>query len=174
MANTFVKLATVTVGTATLTIEFSSIPATYNDLALYVSARSDRSSGTQSDFQIRFNGDTASNYAFQSMQGNGSTTSGSDSTSSTFGSLGVMPQDTDTASVFGASFIYIPIYTSAVHKSYMARTVRENNATSSDVRIVSGIYKQNTAISSITLFAESNTQNFKQHSTATLYGIKSS
>jgi hypothetical protein len=173
MATTFVKIQTVTVGTPALTITFTSIPQTYTDLKIVLSGRSDRSSGTQSDLQFRFNGASA-NYSYRNVTSNGSSAASANASGASFASLGAQPQDTDTASVFGSAELYIPNYTSANYKSYSAEGVRENNATSGFLGMIAGLWSDTAAITSVTFYTESNTQNFKQYSTATLYGIKSS
>jgi hypothetical protein len=70
--NTHIALDKVTVGTATSTITFSSIPSIYTDLFLV------RSGGVSAPDEIglRFNGDSGSNYSYTSMSGYGSTASG--------------------------------------------------------------------------------------------------
>jgi hypothetical protein len=171
MANTFKKIQTVTVGAGgSSTIAFTSIPQTYTDLKVVLSVRSDRNSGTQSDFQLRFNSASA-NYSRRTVQGSGSAATSISGSAESFGSIGVATQDTDTASVFGSSEVYIPNYTSANFKSYSADTVRENNATSGYQGLVAGLWSDTAAITSITFYVESNTQSFKQYSTATLYGV---
>jgi hypothetical protein len=171
MANTFKKIQTVTVGSGgSSTIAFTSIPQTYTDLKVVLSVRSDRNSGTQSDFQLRFNSASA-NYSRKTVQGSGSAATSISGSAESFGSIGTATQDTDTASVFGSSEVYIPNYTSANFKSYSADTVRENNATSGYQGLVAGLWSDTAAITSITFYVESNTQSFKQYSTATLYGV---
>ena len=173
MATTLVKIQTVTVGTAVATIDFTSIPQTYTDLKIVLSVRSDRNTGTQSDFQLRFNSNT-SNYSRNFVQGNGSSTSSGLDSGASFGLIGTSVQDTDTASVFGSAEVYIPNYTSANFKSWSSDSVRENNATSGSQILVNGMWSDTAAITSVTFYVESNTQLFKQYSSATLYGIKSS
>jgi len=171
MANTLKKIQTVTVGSGgSATIEFTSIPQTYTDLKIVLSVRSDRSSGTQSDFQLRFNGNS-SNYSRRTVQGSGSAASSVSGSAESYGFIGTATQDTDTASVFGSAEVYIPNYTSANNKSYSADVVRENNATSGFQGLIAGLWSNTAAITSITFYVESNTQNFKQYSTATLYGV---
>ena len=172
MANTFKKIQTVTIGSGgSSTIEFTSIPQTYTDLKVVLSVRSDRNTGTQSDFQLRFNSNS-SNYSRLFLQGNGSTVSTGPDSGASFGLIGTSVQDTDTASVFGSAEVYIPNYTSANYKNWSSDSVRENNASSSSQIIVGGMWSDTAAITSITFYVESNTQLFKQYSTATLYGIK--
>jgi hypothetical protein len=78
MTATYRPLATVTLGSTTSSVTFSSIPATYRDLILVLSGRT--SSGGAMGVGMRFNSDTGSNYANVYMLGDGT------SASSSFGS----------------------------------------------------------------------------------------
>jgi hypothetical protein len=71
----YTSLANVTLGSSATTVTFSSISQAYRDLVLIVDGNSTSTTG----FFFRVNADTGSNYAFVSMQGNGS---GADSGSS--------------------------------------------------------------------------------------------
>ena len=54
MANTYVKIATVTVGSGgAANMTFSSIVGTYTDLAIKISARSDKATGTATDITLK-------------------------------------------------------------------------------------------------------------------------
>ena len=68
MATTYEKIATTTLGSAAATITFSSIPATYTDLRLiFVPIVT-----TGNVYPvIRFNSDSASNYSWTYVSGNG-------------------------------------------------------------------------------------------------------
>jgi hypothetical protein len=82
---TYTPLANVTLGSATSSVTFSSIPATYRDLILVYQYA--RASG-ETSLNVRFNGDTGSNYSFVNMIG--SSFSGATSTSNTF--TGITPE----------------------------------------------------------------------------------
>jgi hypothetical protein len=59
--NTYVALATQTLGSAAASVTFSSIPATYTDLVLITSVQNN--SGGNRAMQIILNADTATNYS---------------------------------------------------------------------------------------------------------------
>ena len=69
MPNTYVALATSTLGTAASSVTFSSIPGTYTDLVLVCNFINTIG---QTDHGVRFNGDTASNYSRTQLYGTGS------------------------------------------------------------------------------------------------------
>jgi hypothetical protein len=174
MATTYEAIATVTVGSGgASSIEFTSIPATFTDLAVKVCARTDRSN-TQSDLYLQFNGVTTATYSYKRILGyNGSATSDGLTNDTKGGLFGWAAGSTATASTFSNSEIYIPNYTSSNAKSFSGDGVSENNATQSPVSINAGLWSGTAAITSIKIQCY-NASNFVQYSTATLYGIKNS
>jgi hypothetical protein len=167
MANTFFKIASVTVGSGgAANMTFSSIPSTYTDLVIKISARDTRS-GFGSNTIIGFNGST-SNFTFRRLIGDGSTAE-----SDTAFGLGVFNGNTSTSNTFANAEVYIPNYTSSNNKSYSVDSVSENNNTTAYQQLTAGLWSQTTAITSVNLYPASG-ENWMQYSTATLYGIKNS
>ena len=167
MATTYKAIATVTVGSGgASSIAFSSIPGTYTDLVIKLSARTDRASFPGDGVSITFNS-TAANAA-RGLAGNGSAAS-----SDTDLLAAVAPAATATASTFGNAEIYIPNYTSSNNKSISGDAVNENNNTTATTRFSAELIPHTSAITSISLTPFLGT-NFVQYSTATLYGIKNS
>lgn len=167
MPATYNAIATVTVGSGgASTMDFSSIPSTYTDLLIKVSARSNSSSGT--GLNIGFNGSTSS-FSNISLQGNGA----SSSSYGTFNRMsGQVNMSTDTTNSFSSNEIYIPSYNSSVNKTYSADGINETNSTTAYMNITAGLWSNTAAITSISLASMNG--NFVQYSTATLYGIKNS
>jgi len=166
MANTFEAIRTVTVGSGgAADIEFTSIPGTYTDLLVFVSARS---STTNNFYRINLNS-SASDFSGLFLNATGSVVA-SGSSSPAFGR---MSQSNYTSNTFGNDFWYIPNYTSSNNKSISVDTVAENNsATTNFLDFVAGLWSQSAAITAIKFVP--NTGNFAEYSTATLYGIKNS
>ena len=164
MADTFVKIATVTVGAGgAANITFNSIPQTYTDLLVKVSARAD---ALQVTLVAEFNANTTG-YTSRYVYGDGSTAASGSASAAYFG--GVNPS-TYTANTFGNTEIYIPNYTSSNNKSLSSDSVIENNATAATAALWAGLWSNSSAITSIKLSLLSSA-NFVQYSTATLYGI---
>lgn len=167
MANTYIAIATTTVGSGgAANIEFTSIPGTYTDLLVKLSSRTNRSAVGEF-LQINFN-NSATNFSGIVLEGSGGgvatgvessplvgTTSGNTSTSSTFGSLEV----------------YIPNYNSANLKPFSADSVGENNGVEAYMELYAGLWSQTSAITSLKLVSKFSA-TFLQYTTATLYGIK--
>lgn len=176
MANTFIKIASATVGAGgASSINFSSIPATYTDLVLKLSARGAANFNPR-NLYLNFNSDTGNNYPFRFLYGNGSSAGSSNSSSEGFTStawVGYISGNTSTASTFGNAEIYIPNYAGSKYKSLSSDSVTENNATAAYASLHAATWNSTSAITSIQLTC-SNSENFAQYSTATLYGIKNS
>ena len=168
MANTYVKIgSTVTVGAGgAASIDFTSIPATYTDLVLKVSIRSNLTNAFSAS-SLSFNGNTA-NYSWRELYGVGNAQGSNNGTDITKGSAQVTGASA-TASTFSNNEIYIPNYASGNYKSFSVDGVTENNATSAAAVMYAYLWSNVAAITSITLTA--NTGSYVQHSTATLYGI---
>ena len=167
MANTYTLISSNTVGSGGVaSVTFSSIPATYTDLALKVNARC-TSSSIGEVIYLSFNSSTTT-FSGIYLQGDGA--AAASSTLARFG--GSMSGANATASVFGNTDIYIPNYTSANYKSYSVDTVTENNAATAYATLIAGLWSTASAITQIDLTPAAG--NFAQYSTFYLYGIKNS
>ena len=165
---TYVKIASNTVGAGgAATVTFSSIPATYTDLVIKLSARGDSSTSTKYTIYGTFNGSTSS-YSGKYLEGNGASAASGAMPTTGFGA-GNFDNATFTANTFGNSEIYIPNYASANYKSVSVDATTENNATTSYADFYAGLWSNTAAITSVTLTPEAG--NFVQYSTFTLYGI---
>jgi hypothetical protein len=175
VATTFVKIQTVTVGSGGAVIEFTSIPQTYTDLKLIVSARNERAGQVSDDFKITINGNTGATYAVRRLSGNGASASsdGGSAAGQANAYSGVIVSATATASVFSSTEFYFPNYTSANNKSWSVDGVSENNNTTAQQSFYANTVNITDAITSIKIEGY-NSANLNQYSTATLYGIKSS
>jgi len=178
MANTYEAIATVTVGSGgAATMAFSSIPATYTDLCILFSGRTD-SNDAPGYATLQFNGNSSAIYSRTQVQGDGSTAysfSGSSETAINYIYTG---GGNGTSNTFGNTYIYIPNYTSSsANKSISVDTVQENNtSTNAWQELQAGLWANTAAITSITLGVLNTAAQtkFVQYSTATLYGIKNS
>ena len=150
------------------TISFSSIPSTYTDLVLLISARTTQT-GTGfpwSSPRIAFNGVTT-NQSDRYIYGDGGTAY-SGSGSAINAAFGANSGDA-TASTFANFYGYIPNYAGSTFKSMSQDSVAENNATLAGTILDAALWSSTAAITSITLTPSSG--SFAQHSTAYLYGV---
>jgi len=166
MANTYTRIASNTLSTATASVTFSSIPATYTDLLVKLSLRSDRTADTDS-VNMTVNG-SGTSITWVYLLANNSVAS--TATAQRF----YTSSDFNTANTFGSSEVYIPNYASANFKSFSVDTVSENNAASgAQTELLAQMWANTAAITSIT-FAPQFGSNWKQYSTFYLYGINNS
>ena len=167
MANTFELIASSTVGAGgASSIDFTSIPSTYTDLVLKLSARVSTGGANNDDTTLKFNNSSAS-FSGRFLAGTGSSTA-----SSTWGTGwgGYANGSGSTASTFANSEMYIPNYAGSTNKSFSIDAVTENNATQSYTNLTAELWSNTTAINQITITAGSGV--FVQYSTAYLYGVK--
>lgn len=161
MAATYESIATTTLGTATNSVTFSSIPSTYTDLVLITNVG--HASGDATVYQ--FNGDTGSNYSRTFLSGNGSSTYSGRETNGTW--MNLQNQDQPTTSVSQVQVVSIMNYSnSTTYKTAVGR----GNVASAGVTAAVGLWRNTAAITSVTVRTAS--ANFVVGSTFTLYGIK--
>jgi len=165
MANTYTLIEAKTLASATASVTFSSIPATYTDIKFVLSLRS-ATADTRDSIAIKPNNST-SNLSYRYIRSDGSSVS-----SNTLDRVDIDAANA-TASTFGNLEIYIPNYASANYKSFSIDTVTENNATEAFAGLHAWLWSDTTAISSM-VFSNLSTANFVQYSTFYLYGISNS
>lgn len=169
MANTFELINTYTLGSTSTGVDFNSIPNTYTDLMLKVSARTSRGAATD-DILVYFNSDTNdANYYFRGLY---AFTGGSPqglSGAAAYGGPAV--GNTATSNVYASTEVYIPNYLSSAYKAISSDGVNENNG---DTVLVcyATIWNNTAAITKITV--KGNNGNLLTNSTLSLYGIKNS
>jgi len=164
MAKTYEPIATNTLGSITNSVTFSSIPATYTDLVLIVSATG---SGGNASGVIQFNGDTTSQYSTTILYGDGTTAASARPGSE------VSMRATYAASIRTTSpnVITVSIQNYANTTTYKTALIRNGNAAAGTDAIVGLWRKTPEAITSIKFFSD-NANSYAVGSTFTLYGIK--
>ena len=166
-ANTLVQIgSTVTVGGGgAATIDFTSIPATYTDLVVKMSARSNDSGTNWNNIKVTFNTSSA-NASWKAIRGyNGSIVNSSASSQIEVW----IDFNASTANVFGNLEIYIPNYTSSNYKSISADMVTEGTSSDEHAAILTGLWSDTAAINALGFTPSSG--SFLQYTTASLYGI---
>lgn len=158
--STYTTIATTTLGSATSSYTFSSIPQTYTDLVLIgVPA----TSNTQGIF-MRFNSDGGNNYSYTQMWAPN-------------GSAGYTERQS------GVNHINLHTATTTVGQNMFTANIMSYSGTSTNKTVLSSsrdggnvrryvdsqVWRNNSAVTSITLLAEAN--NISAGTTFTLYGI---
>ena len=149
-------------------VTFSSIPATYTDLVVRVSARGD--SAGEENLQFYFNSDTSSNYGGTYLQGSGSAASSNRYTSQTLlQNANTLTGTTYTSNTFSSYEIYIPNYLVSQNKPLVSFGTAENNATLSYINVNASLWRNTAAITQIVI--DQSGANFVSGSSFYLYGI---
>jgi hypothetical protein len=169
MANTYTLIEAKTLGSSTASISFTSIPQTYTDLKLLISARA----SADMTYAIGFNSST-SNYSGRSLRGSGSAVAGYLTTAYSYGSTAIgLGYINSVASTFTNCEIYISNYTSSNNKSLSMDNVQEQNVSDPVyANLTAGLWSDSAAITSIQIKPESGT--LETNSTFYLYGISNS
>ena len=160
MPATYEPISTQTVsGTSTSTITFSSIPQTYTDLVLVINGQT----SANVDIFMRLNSDTASNYSYTTLRGNGSAASSARVSNAT--SFGIVSGD--PSSSFSTYITNIFNYTNAT--TFKTTTTRTN--TNDRTGAIIGLWRATpAAVTTVQVRVDSG--YFIAGSTFTLYGIK--
>ena len=162
--NTYVALATQTLGTAAASVTFSSIPQGYTDLVLVITAQA----SVSTNLQMQFNGSSAAYYSNTGIRGYSST---ADSFRQTNLSSMTLTTVEDIGNPNTNIIINIPNYSNTT--TFKTALVRANQATAG-VEAIVGLWRGTTgsdtpAITSITLLPGSG--NLNVGTTFTIYGI---
>ena len=175
MANTFTKIASITTSNAVSTVIFSSIPQTYTDLIVLMSARwnQNQESSSWSSYQVQFNGDSSANYGSTYGYGLGASGAGGARGVNTAGvQPGWVASTGTSANIFGNSRLYIPNYTNTHYKQIIGEGHVPNNTTTAMNSISASSWKSTAAINSLTfIYAGAPSNLWGPQSTFTLYGI---
>lgn len=171
MPNTYTLISSNVLTSSAASVTFSSIPSTYTDLVLRVSARSNESA-TTTTMKVTLNSDTGGNYSVTELRGNGSTAASARDTAVPYLNQYLINADTSTANTFGSLELYLPSYTATQKKPVGVFFVRENNTTAADIYATANLWQGTAAVTSIQLNANGN--NFVSGSSFYLYGISKS
>ena len=156
---TYTALATTTLASATTSLTFSSIPATYRDLVVVVA----QTTNTGSYSQMRLNGDTGANYPYVVMYTDPTiqTTSG---TYNQFYGAWIL---TDGGTLANGIWQIMDYSATDKHKTVLARFNYTKSA-SLVVEAAAGRWANTSAVTSATIFG-----SFAAGSVFSIYGIAS-
>ena len=162
--NSYESIATVTVGSGgTSAVTFTSIPATYTHLQVRALGKDASIYGA---IFMRFNNDTASNYSRHGLYGDGSSPAAFGASGAPYMNLLSTPV---SSGGFGVGVIDVLDYTNTnKYKTIRSLNGWDNNG-SGLVMLVSGNWRDTSAISRIDILSDST---IGEYSSFALYGIK--
>ena len=162
---TYIPIATQTLGSASSSITFSSIPNTYTDLRLVVS---NAITSAGDNLAIQINGDTGANYSLTNLRGQGTTAISGNATSTNrvyFDSSSSL-----STTVPQAYFIDIFSYAGSTNKTVLGAAAADMNGSGS-VELTVGLWRSTAAITSITVKTDGGVNTFNTGTIFTLWGI---
>lgn len=166
MPNNYVLIERIELNNTATSLTFDNIPQSgYTDLKLVISARFN----TLGAVAVRFNGST-SGYSYRSIFGDGSSATSYNGSSQVYHQLQYAPGASQTANTFSNMEMYIPNYRSSNQKSVSIDSVSENNATTSYIVPMAGLWSGTAAISSINILGAGG-ETFQVGCTFSLYGL---
>jgi hypothetical protein len=161
--STEVAIATTTLSSATGSISFTSIPATYTDLRVVFTGTDNASAGYT--LRLNYNSDTGNNYSFIRLNGDGSAPYTSANATVDYIFCGSLP----SADIPMFCGIDIFSYAGSTFKTALVTSTTDRNG-AGYVNANIGLWRSTAAITSVQL-ALSSPGAFKIGTTATLYGI---
>ena len=163
MPATYEPIATTTLAASASSITFSSISSSYTDLKVIWSVLCSQ----DTNLYARFNSDSGNNYSFTRFTGNGST-----ATSGRGGGRAQIDLAVVGSTGSGVTFCEFDIfsYSGSTNKTVLSKYNSDKNG-SGAVECVVGLWRNTSAINSITLLPSSGSANLLAGTTATLYGI---
>jgi hypothetical protein len=165
MPSTYTPIATTTLGSASATVVFSSIPSTYTDLILVCDLSTSSSSARGG---IQLNNDGSALYSFTYIYGNGSSAISSRGTGT--GWCDWYAGTTLPANTRISMISHIQNYSNTTtYKTVLSRAGAASNLTQASV----SLYRSTSAISTVSVTSLNGSYLFDIGSTFTLYGVKS-
>jgi hypothetical protein len=171
MATTYTLISSNVLASSAAFVTFSAIPATYTDLVIRMSVRTDVA-GSGGEGIVRINNDTSALYSNTELQGNGNNNSGSSSRSSGQSNIffaNIVGGTGTTANTFSNGEIYISNYTVSQNRQFSSFHAQETNAQVAYLYSSAILYRDSTVISRLDLIC--NSGNWVSGSSFYLYGI---
>lgn len=171
--NSYESIQTFNISSNTTSVSFTSIPSTYKHLQIRAISRSNYTgSGGGIENYLTFNSDTANNYYYHVLAGNGATAA-----STAAGSMqpnlvvGYSPRASDLANDFCAYVVDILDYQNTNKYKVIRSLAGEDYNGSGTIRFWSGNWNSTAAVSTVTITCLPS-NSFTQYSSFALYGIK--
>lgn len=166
---TYEPIATSTVTSATNTVTFSSIPSTYTDLVAVITGRM-TASGQDQAFFCRLNSDSATNYSWTQLGGDGSTAYSNRVSNDSYCRLGKVTGSSAASGHFATNIVNFQNYANTTtYKTILTRA----DASNAEVMASVSLWRATPAAINTIAFYISGLNNWEVGSTFTLYGIKS-
>jgi hypothetical protein len=169
MPNTYSYIAKYQLTGTTTTVDFTSIPNTYDDLVFRFNARASNGSFSNNQMRFQYNNDTSNIYYAGWGRGDGSSAFAYFDTIGA-GYIGLITSDGAAAGYFSTGELYIPNYAGNKKKISYSHTVGTNDSSPMYTNHQANVWQSTSAITSVKFIAANS--EFMANSTFYLYGIK--
>lgn len=167
------SIATVTVGSGgASSITLSSIPGTFQHVQLRYLLRFTGTTYNDDFATMQANSSGGTAYAAHELYGNGSAAGANAFTSRADMVIQNVPTANRTASVFAGGVIDLLDYTSTSKNKTARMMVGYDSNGAGIISVISGLWANTSAVTSLTLSPSGTAGNFAQHSTVALYGVR--
>lgn len=156
--------------TTTSSVTFSSLSASYTHLQIRIAGRFTAAT-SQNAVTLRFNSDSATNYAHHWLRGNGTTASTSGSTTQAQIVAAYMPGANEATNIYGAAVIDILNFNNA-NKTKVVRGFSGRFGAAGWIEETSGFWNSTAAITSILVSDAVGSGSFAAGTRISLYGIR--
>jgi hypothetical protein len=160
----YTALANVTLGSAVLSVTFSSINQGFRDLVVVISGRETATSGNNNSY-LRFNTDSGSNYSMVRMSGSGSGSGDSDTVSGVTVAGWAFIENSSTSNFTPIIYNIMDYSATDKHKTVLGRGAGASNFVSA----TASRWANTAAITSVEV--RTSTTSFVAGSTISLYGV---
>ena len=166
------SIATLSGTGSSTTISFTSIPSTYKHLQVRGIVRESSGAGSNDTFLgLRFDNDTAANYALHYLGGTGAVPDPNGTGGWSWGYSGLATQNNATASTMGALVLDVLDYADT-NKFKTARALAGDDRNGNGyVALISTLWRSTSAIDRLDIYSKDG-QNLSTTTTFALYGIK--
>jgi len=169
MAKTYTPITRTAITSPTASVTFSSIPQTYTDLVLIVSANGSRAS-LGGDIRCQLNSDTGANYSYTMIQGLGSSVWNERASSQTYANMANNIGIPGSVDYTPTMMNFMNYSNTTTNKTILTR---HSGVVNGNIQARITLWSSTAAISTIYLWNEAGgTNNFNPGTTFTLYGIK--
>jgi hypothetical protein len=171
-AGSFELISTTILGSnqTSVTLDISGLSATYKHLQIRMAARQigDGFGG----MDMRANSDSGSNYSMHRLWGNGSSVSSNANTSQTMAQIAYLNRSNSSDAFTGVVLDILDPYSTNKNKTFRTLFGVPNTSSGNYNGIFSGAWYSTSAMTSITLYADSGGGTFGTNSRFSIYGIK--
>jgi hypothetical protein len=168
--SSYESIATVTLGSDSNTITFSSIPSTYTHLQFRILAK-DTAGSVGYHLEWRFNSDGGANYPSHALQGDGSSATAAGYTGLTYGTaVNIIATASHNANTYSGVIMDVQDYASTTKNKTVRVFGGYDNNGSGVVGLDSSVWLSTSAITSVVFTSDG--PNYKSGTSISLYGIK--